>query len=460
MKYQWIIDQIPDYEVFMTVDELDASSKQLAEEHPDIVKLREVGKSRQGHPIYCLVIGEGSQNAFMFASPHPNEPMGCMLLEYFSRVLAENDDLREELDYTWYLIKCIDIDGTKLNEGWFKGPFTLRNYTHDYFRPAGYEQAEWTFPMEYKNYTFNSPIPETQALMKVIDETKPLFMYSLHNAGFGGTYWYLNKEMPEIWDALYEANKKQGLPLHLGEPEVNYIEAFAPAIFELIEQSATYDFYEKYSEEPPEKLMSAGNSSSAYAAKYGTTSLVTELPYFYDPRIEDESYLDFTRAEAARKNADEGYAFDQTMDKLFRPIEGYISDDNPHSKMVEIGLRHYKEHYQTEIKHIEENPMYQEKCKVSEAFDNLEMPKFYRLFYWTLLRRSCEHELMKENAEQNEGYELLKKVRDEAAREFEEAAAAVEESFDYTVIPIKKLVSVQLESGLVVADQLQKNRKA
>ena len=42
------------------------------------------------------------------------------MLEYFSRALCEDDEFRENCGYTWYLIKCIDIDGTKLNEGWFK----------------------------------------------------------------------------------------------------------------------------------------------------------------------------------------------------------------------------------------------------------------------------------------------------------------------------------------------------
>ena len=83
MKYQDVIDQIPDYEVFLTVDELDAHSKALAEEYPDVVELKELGKSRQGHPIYGLKIGDGPHNAIMFACPHPNEPMGAMMLDYF-----------------------------------------------------------------------------------------------------------------------------------------------------------------------------------------------------------------------------------------------------------------------------------------------------------------------------------------------------------------------------------------
>ena len=108
-----LIENIPDFKEFLTVDEMDENSKKLAAEYPDKVSVFQAGTSRKGHPIYCLKIGSGSRNAFMFGCPHPNEPMGAMMLEYFSRAIAEDDKLREELDYTWYLIKSIGIVGER-----------------------------------------------------------------------------------------------------------------------------------------------------------------------------------------------------------------------------------------------------------------------------------------------------------------------------------------------------------
>ena len=64
-----------------------------------------------------------------------------MMLEYLSLRLAEDDSLRESLGYTWYLIKCIDPDGTRLNEGWFKGPFSIENYARHFYRPASFQQV-------------------------------------------------------------------------------------------------------------------------------------------------------------------------------------------------------------------------------------------------------------------------------------------------------------------------------
>ena len=48
---QKLIDNIPDYQQFLTVDEMDASSRKLAEEYPDLVTMFEAGRSRKGHPI-------------------------------------------------------------------------------------------------------------------------------------------------------------------------------------------------------------------------------------------------------------------------------------------------------------------------------------------------------------------------------------------------------------------------
>jgi len=84
MNFKDIVKEIPDYENFYTVNEMDEHSLALAEKYPDKVKVYEAGKSRAGHPIYVIEIGNGSKNALLFGCPHPNEPIGAMMLEFFS----------------------------------------------------------------------------------------------------------------------------------------------------------------------------------------------------------------------------------------------------------------------------------------------------------------------------------------------------------------------------------------
>ena len=127
-----VFNSIPNYQEFLTVSELDKSSKQLAEDF-DHVEILEIGKSKEGRIIYCLKIGNFQRNALLFAFPHPNEPIGSLTVEFLARFLAENPDTVDDLGYTWYLIKAIDPDGAALNEGWFKGEFDPVKYARNNF---------------------------------------------------------------------------------------------------------------------------------------------------------------------------------------------------------------------------------------------------------------------------------------------------------------------------------------
>jgi len=198
MDFESLIDEIPNYQRFFKVDELDQRTDELAKKYPKTVEVRIGGYSRQGHPIKVIKIGHGSRNALLFGCPHPNEPIGAMMLDFLAEKLASDERFRSQFDYTWYLIKVIDPDGTKLNEGWFSNPESIRTYAEHFYRPPGYLQVEWTFPVDYKTLHFHNPLPETKVLMNIIDETKPAFMYSLHNAGFGGVYYYISEEVRDV----------------------------------------------------------------------------------------------------------------------------------------------------------------------------------------------------------------------------------------------------------------------
>lgn len=324
------INNIPEYTEFLTVDEMDANSKKLAEDYPDVVDIFEIGKTRDNHPLYCLKIGEGSNNALMFGLPHPNEPIGAMMLEYFTKELATNEALREKYDYTWYIIKAWDADGTKLNEDWFKGPFTLHNYARNFFRPAGHQQVDWTFPIDYKNLKFDNPIPETEAMMTLIDEIKPKFIYSLHNAGFGGAYWYITHEVEEKYDELRNIAIKHGVPLSLGEPEAPFCEEFSPAIYESLDIRQNYDYLEKYGIKNPEKHIDVGTSSASYSLdNWDSFTLLTELPYFYDERIKDLSETDETRKSVILQKLAMSEKSNKYIVSTLNKIKPYLEDNNP-----------------------------------------------------------------------------------------------------------------------------------
>lgn len=455
MNVKEVVSHIPDYSCFMTVDELDASTFRLAEQYPDRVQVRCVGHSRQGHPIQLIQIGHGSKNALVFACPHPNEPIGALTVDFLTWELAANEALERELDYTWYFIKCIDIDGIKMNEGWFKGPFGITNYMHHYFRPAFRDQVEWTFPVEYKRLKFNSPIPETKVLMELIDTLHPEFMFSLHNLGFGGAYWYMTKDMPELYPQFYEIVKEMGIPRKLGEAESPYAVSYAPAVFQMIRAKDSYDYTEKFTNKDPVAGHNFGTSSDDYANRDGerTTTFVCELPYFYSDKIDDVSFTDRDRSDVILESCDMKEKLDAKTRAIFEQAEALLDpDDNYYRRAVEekLGSADAIEAQRAWAK----SPECAGKATQAQVFDNLYVMRYFRCTNLCLLVRAIDFEL--ERAEKRgftpEQVAILKKAHEEALATLDAECAYLEENMHYQITPVRNLVTAQAGCGLLAAE--------
>ncbi len=441
-----ILDEIPDYKTFLTVDELNESSHLLAERYPGVVKCMEIGRSRAGDKIFALKIGSGKKNALLFAMPHPNEPIGSMMLEFLSEKLARDAAFREELDYTWYIVKCIDVDGTRLNEGWFKGPFTVTNYARHYYRPPGYEQVEWTFPIEYKTLKFNQPLPETKALMKLIEEIKPDFMFSLHNSGFGGVYMYLSEDLTDFYPDFYKLVKSQGLPLHLGEPEVPYAVKFSDAVFGMIGVTANYDFLAQHSQKDPAEIIKGGSSSYEYAKRFlDPLFLVCEMPYFYNPAIHDTTPTPDIKRDLILENIQAERKHLQTMQDILEPVWPFLTLETAFKETIKNYLAMAGENSAAQENWAKNDPSLSVHATVAEKFDNVSGSRFYEL-----LGLGTAVRMLKAEIDASGELPALTKAYKALQAYFTEKATALEKVLDYQVIPIKKLAGVQLGCALLL----------
>jgi hypothetical protein len=449
-----ILNHIPDYKEFMTITELDTSSKKLAEEFPK-VKLMELGRTRKDRPIYCLKIGQGEENALLFAFPHPNEPIGSMSLEFLSWFLAENPDFTKKTGYTWYLIKAIDIDGAIMNEGWFKGEFDPKKYARNYYRPASYDQIEWTFPVKYKNLDFQTPPPETQALMTLMHEIKPKFMYSLHNSGFGGVYFYVTRGVGNMLTDLIDFVKREGLPLHLGEPEAPYIKALNQAIFKLFGIQEQYDFIEANGIENPADILKCGTSSDDYLKTITdgkSMALVCEMPYFYDEAINDISLTEFERRDLRIKSIDYMKEVHNHAKKLFRSVKNYCDQDSRIYRAILERITNAKMMIQVYMQDANTSSMYDGKATVSQAFDSNISSKYYLLLYISMIARLCDEVILKNPGKKSE----LLKVKTDLHEWVEKRIDELLTHTNFEVIPIQKLVRVQIGSAFITLENLSK----
>ncbi|MCS7364761.1 MAG: M14 family zinc carboxypeptidase [archaeon GB-1867-035] len=434
-----ILSQIPDYKEFLTVDELNNSSKKLAKQYPEKAALMEIGKARNNESIYCLRIGDGRLKALLFAFPHPNEPIGSMTLEYLSWKLVKDDEFRNRMNTTWYIIKCIDPFGARLNEGWFKGEWTPKKYVLNYYRPPGYNQVEWTFPIEYKTLKFNNPVPETKALMEIISEIKPDFIASLHNAGFCGAYFYLSNPIPEIYNKLHEISNIFKIPIHMGEPETPYIVKFADAIFKMPSVTETYEYIAKHTGKDPAKIIKHGASSDEYAKRVNKNvlTIVCEVPYIYDDRISNTTKIGVKRRDIILLGLNFQKKQLKKLSKKLRQVEPYINKESPFYEALSEFIRVGEEYSKVEEKWAKTSPETDRQATVAEAFDAAGAV----IHFYAMLRLGLFYRLIKEKVDEEKKlkrcYKWILKEIDLQEREFKKLA-------EYKVIPIRNLVGVQL----------------
>lgn len=431
--YQLIAD-VPDYQEFLTVQELSASSRDLARRYPKLVTLQTIGTSMEGRPIEMLTIGNGSRTALLLGTPHPNEPIGTLTLEFLTRRLCEDDDLREELGYTFLVIKCADPDGTVLNEGWFKQPFSPLTYALNFYRPPHREQVEWSFPVHYKTLHFTNPAPETRAVMEVMEHNRPTFLYSLHNAGFCGVYFYVSRPLPGLFPRLRRVVASQGMPIHQGEPEVPYLKRFDEGIFALFGVQETYDYLARNLADDPAPYIEAGTSSDDYLKTLTDGySLVTELPYYFDPVLQDRSPAGMTRREAILQGV-------FRVDSIYHDIREYfaiVSRGAPRDRLyrsVDDYTRKTPKRLAA-LKREVESPQYSREATRAEAFDSTVCRVFHHMLYLGEVYRL---------AVARGSEEVARVVR----RRLEEICGQISSQSDLQTFPLQKLVAVQVGSGL------------
>ena len=372
-----------------------------------------------------------------------------MTLEYLGQRLCEDESLRAELGYTWHFIKSIDADGMRLNEGWFAGPFTPSNYARHFYRPAAFEQVEWTFPIEYKKLKFDAPLPETKALMQVIDETKPKLLYSLHNAGFGGVYYYVNRACPPLYDTFHELPEWFDLALDLGEPEMTIAQPYAPAIYHMLSSTDMYDHLERHGVADPSTSMGFKASSAQYAEKHGSFFLIVEMPYFDEARVNDPSVTDVRRRDAILQSLDMRAAVDSWIMEHMETVQGALRLDTPVRRALQEFIASFARYQEADRQWALSAEETDRPATQAELFSSLYTWRFYKLLNLGLFARMLEHEVAEGNADPS-----VLEVKEIALAKLLEEGTKLESELDYRAIPIRSLVGVQACAGLATAAYL------
>jgi hypothetical protein len=247
------------------VDELGVRAAALVDRCPRDARLRQVGTSRAGLPLWLLSVGHGSRQALVVAGPHANEPVGgATALRLAERALAD-PRLCDGADVTWNLLLCLDPDGARRNEGWLSGPYTLGHYFRNFFRPGFLEQPEWL-----PDGADGAALPETRALLALQDELRPFFQCSLHGVDVGGGFVELTRDLPGLAPRLAHIAERLAIPLELGPYDTLYWPTLGPAVYR-IPPPRRGDLAAAITE-------AAVESTWFHPHQYGTVTAVVEAP--------------------------------------------------------------------------------------------------------------------------------------------------------------------------------------
>ena len=446
VDFSELLDNFPDYKEYLGVDELNESSKALAKEYPGKVELIDLGKSGKGESILCLKIGEGKHNALIHGFPNCEEPFGGVILDYFARSLAEDDRLRKGLGYTWYLIPCSDPDGARPNEGFLKGPFTPKNFTLNYYRTPTPLTGEMCFPYRHGPLDVNSPVPETLALMKLMDAVPFDFVSSLHMMKWGGITYEVPGPCPSLYPALYEVAKKFDIfpRKRLGTtiaPGIQQADYFTPARNWVKATAASTG--------PVEEI------AGAYIYEYGLLAnpemfmMVPECCLWYDPRMWNDEPGDATVGELIEYGSRVGHEADMFLLDAWEKAEPHLKSPNMFLTMMQ---HHMKPIKRPETKVSDPDPTFTDKTMnrtttVAEEIGNKGRADLYRIFYLGGMIRAIDHQLDQGGA----GKAKLEATRDSVMDKIEEWDKFLHETYDVTAHPIQNLGGMSLGAILHAA---------
>lgn len=432
-----VVTAVPDYDRYPLLDELETSTDAFAAGHPG-VEVWPAGASRAGHPIRCLEIPGGPLQALLVGVPHPEEPVGALLLEHLVPLLA--DGLAEELGFGFSVVKVGDPDAMRLNEAWFAEPYDLAGFLLRAYRPPLADQFEWTFPMEYKRYGFTRPLPEARAVMEAVHR-RPLDLYmGLHNSYFSGAYFYLSGEDAVLQDELAAVMAAAGLPPHCGEPEAPYLETLADGVFRAFSLTDDYDYYEKYGADPA-VLLTSGTSSDAYAETvWGCFTLVAEVPCFTSAKIADKRAAGLTRAEAKLRGLDVQEQLATWLHERYVLAAPHLTRETPWQRTVHAYLSSVKDDLRAERKQAETEADFAREATVAQLFDSLCLRELD-----ALTRVGQFAGMLAAEPEQNDA---LADLRAEAETKVRDRAPQLAAAGGLEPVPIRALVQCQLAALL------------
>lgn len=294
--------QIPDYEYYFDGDHIETESKQLADDHPDSVRIDKIGESAGGRDIDMLTIGDlESEHAITLLIKnlvHPNEGIGTLTTDFLTKHLAAHPELLQILGYDRAnVVSNADRDGYALQE-WPGKPFTVTSYFKGFYRPPRERQVCFGYPYIYEDLKTADGLPESLAVAQVIEKEEPDYMAALHNAALGRSYMYVDRQPPPFASLINSWLSYCDLKPSTGPVETPFATKWAPGLY------ANWSAEEKHAALNPDgknPIIRVGSDHFLKKVNSQAMHIDTELPYFNWALLEDDGMSGMLLSEATKQ---------------------------------------------------------------------------------------------------------------------------------------------------------------
>ncbi|WP_329134900.1 M14 family zinc carboxypeptidase [Streptomyces sp. NBC_01476] len=209
-------------DAYPTVSGVAAAARLLSARHPDLCRIRLVGESRAGRPLWLLSVGHGHRHVLVVAGANPDQQAGGATVRWLAEQAVHDRRRLADADLTWDFLLCLDPDGTVLNET----------------GPAGERPAAVHFRHTYRPAVTDCPeqaahLPENRALSAVIDALHPELRCTLHGTDVGGSLVRLSADLPGLSEPFGKYAAELDVPVRIGTCEAPFWASPGPGVYVL-----------------------------------------------------------------------------------------------------------------------------------------------------------------------------------------------------------------------------------
>jgi len=444
-NYDDIFKDIPTYSRFLRVSEIDNLVNSIIK-LPN-VSHKVIGKTIDNEPLVIIEMGKGGKTALITGVPHSDEPLGSLVVTLLARWLATHPE-KNFFGWRWLFIPILERRGMRLNEGWFNMPQSFAEIAKSNFREPTEDQYEWTFPIEYNHYKWIKSRPETLAVKKVLEDEKPDLLCNLHHSGFYNAYYYLSRDLKEVYNDLRKLSKSCRMPLSDSAPDVPFGKMFEPGFYQMY---GLKDYIDYYKEKDPEVLATIKRGACSdewYKQKIGGFSFNCEVPMYLSAKLQDKKQSKKNKKEIVneryqRKKNRVGYSI-----KFINLIKNHADLADP--ILLDAAEKHLT-NAQNSLDH-EKRILDKIEDKIVtnlEVFENEVLLDIFDLFFLGQIWRVAESICVKG------GNPKICQLMDSADIEIKTLGKNVQERGNFYQLPIRNSVKMQLGSILIIAEALK-----